>query len=665
MSTDTKKKSAGFLWHIKDRIVASVIAFMVVAVGILIIINTVQAASNMTSSSETTLSMESQNNAKILNDWLDRQGAMVEVMKASLVNMDYEDTAAIEDYLADCLAQNPTALMYYVCYDYAGGVYPADHSVLDLDPTTRGWWIDAQSAGHLVYTDPYQDFATGSMIVSATCPYVCEGHTCAVLADISLDELVSTVNSISADENTQSFLLAGDGTVVTHPNADFLPTENGSTILTDQVKVNLSDSAIQKVRDYDGETRLMAISDIESTGWKLGVSENYSVISYIVFMTVLTNVLVGAAVTAICIFLLYMLINKQLGQLGRLRLFVKDKVIGRENVKLVGSEREEIGYLLDELETRFLGTIQETADQSENISSSITSARDRVLSMNNSIGNIRTAIEQTSSSTMSQSESINSIFTLSENVSAEVESLATETREMKGKAGEIIGGLEKTIPEILANRDHAVEIVDTSKKNLEEAIAETKIIEEIVEVSKTIMSIANQTNLLALNASIEAARAGEAGRGFAVVADEINNLSSNTSSEIEKVNDLTQRVTESVKKLADESTSVLEFVSMDVIRDYEVLTQLASDYKKDASYYAETSNDLGTSSEGLAGSVQTINSLLDDLNNSQKELTEVIESVNDNIRSMNSDSEDTTKEMEDVMERVGKLKETVDRFHLD
>ncbi len=665
MNTETGKKQSHFLWHIKDRIMAFAILFMIAAVSVLIVINSVQAASNMRTTAESTISMEAEDNARILNDWLERQGAMVEVMKASLINMDYEDTEAIEDYLADCLAVNPSALMYYVCYDYDGGVYPADHSVLDLDPTTRGWWIDAQAAGHLIYTDPYQDFATGSMIVSATVPYQCEGHTCAVLADISLDEIVTTVNAISKDENIQSFLLAQDGTVVTHPNEAFLPTEEGGTVLPDEIALDLSNTSVQKLKDYDGQTKLMVAADIESSGWKLGISEKYSVVSYIVFMTVLTNAIVGILVTAVCVVILSILINGQLGQLGRLRLFVKDKVIGRENVKLTGSEREEIGYLLDELETRFLGTIQETAVQSDSISGSIQSARERVLSMNDSIGKISSAIDQTSSSTMTQAESINSIFTLSENVSSEVESLANETREMKEKAGEIIGGLEKTIPEIMENRDNAIKIVDTSRVKLEEAIAETKVIEEIVEVSQTIMNIADQTNLLALNASIEAARAGEAGRGFAVVADEINNLSSSTGSEIEKVNELTARVMESVKKLADESSGVLEFVSTDVLRDYEMLTQLANDYKRDASYYAQSSTDLGASSEGLASSVQTINSLLDSLNRSQDEINDVIESVNDNIRSISSDSEDTTREVDDVMERVGKLKETVEKFHLD
>ena len=85
--------------------------------------------------------------------WLKEQGDLLGVIKSTVSQMEYEDTAAIEDYLEQCLAQNPSALMYYVCYDYDGGVYPADHSVLDLDPTTRGGWIEAQAAAGLMHSN--------------------------------------------------------------------------------------------------------------------------------------------------------------------------------------------------------------------------------------------------------------------------------------------------------------------------------------------------------------------------------------------------------------------------------------------------------------------------------------------------------------------------------
>ena len=53
--------------------------------------------------------------------------------------------------------------MYYCCFGYNGGVLPADHSQLDLDPTTRSWWTEAVSKNGLIFTNPYMDFATGKI----------------------------------------------------------------------------------------------------------------------------------------------------------------------------------------------------------------------------------------------------------------------------------------------------------------------------------------------------------------------------------------------------------------------------------------------------------------------------------------------------------------------
>ena len=659
-----KSTKVGFLWHIKNLIIASTIGLMLVIVVVLVAINSVGTSSKLSYFGNVLIEKDAGSNAELINEWIKAQGEKVELMKASLMKMDYEDTAAIENYLEDCLKQNPSALMYYVCYDYDGGVFPADHSKLDLDPTTRSWWTDAQAAGELIYTDPYQDFATGGMIVSASSPYECEGHTCAVLADISLDSLVEIVGEISTQEYIESFLLASDGSVITHPNSEFLPKEEGNTVLPDKISMDLNKTDVQTITDYDGEKKLLVVADIPQTGWKLGVSEKKSVITSDVMKVVLENVITALIIVIVAAILLYLLIRQQLGQLNRMRLFIKDKIIGRENVKLMSSESVEIGYLIDELESRFLGTIRETAKESSVIREDMASTLTRVQSMNESIENISSAIENTSDNTRIQSSSIDSIFGMSGEISTAVDSLAEETQQMAEKAHSIITEIESSLPDIINNKNRTIEIAKVSKEKLSAAVEDTKVIEQIVDVSNTIMSIASQTNLLALNASIEAARAGEAGQGFAVVADEIKNLSSTTSSEIEKVNSFTSKVMESVHRLADESMKILDFLGTDVMRDYEMLAKLADNYKSDAEFYANESSTIGASSEELAASITNINHLLQQLQASQQELSNAIQDVNRNVQSMSENSGSATREVGDVMSRVETLQSTVDMFHV-
>lgn len=653
-----------FLWYIRGRIIFTVVALFAIASIALVSVNAANISKNLVNYGQTIVKQDASNNAKIINDWLTEQGNNVSLMTKTLSIMEYEDTEAIENYIADCMTDNSSALMYYVCYDYDGGVYPADHSVLDLDPTTRGWWKDAQAAGHLIYTDPYQDFATGSMIVSACVPYTCEGHTCAVLADISLDELLSIVNGISTDATIESFLLSSDGSVVVHPHAEFNPTEDGSTVLSDKVEIKIDSTDVQKIKDYDGNNKYAAVANIENTGWKLGVTQNISIIHSAINKAIVQSIIIAVAIIAAAVVILLLLIKNQLGQLNHMRLFIKDNVIGRENVKKMPSESAEIGYLIDELETRFLSTIRETATESQKIGEAIKNTNEHVSAMTNSIENVSTSISQASENTNEQSQNVESISMFSNELSEAVDALANETQEMATKADEIITRIGETLPEIIESREKAITITNDSKVSLSEAIEEAKVIEEIVEVSKTIMGIADQTNLLALNASIEAARAGEAGRGFAVVANEINNLSATTNIEVEKINDLTRRVMESTTKLSDESSKVVDFLETSVMKDYETLADLAKRYQDDATFYANESSTIGASSEEIAASISNINNLLENLNASQQELNTTIQSINSDVQNVTSNAEGTAKEVSGVEKRAEKLNNTVKTFHI-
>ena len=652
------------LWHIKDRVVFLVIGFIVLTTLVVSAVGLVFTYNNSNNYYSQIVLNNAKDNAEIINKWFINQGSFVNTMAKSLSVMDYEDTEAIEDYLESCLADNDAALMYYVCYDYDGGVYPADHSVLDLDPTTRGWWIDAQNAGHLVYTEPYQDFATGSMIISATVPYTCEGHTCAVLADISLGSLLEIVNGIQTDANTESFLLNTDGSVIVHPNEMFNPTEEGTTILSDKISIDINNINTQTVKDYDGQTKIMALSEVETTGWKLGVATNKSVIFTQINKIMLTNIVISVCMivgSSICI---SFILKGQLEPLNRMRLFIKDTVIGRENLVDQDSESKEISYLINKFEDKFLTTIKVTKDISEDIAVEIINANNNITSMTNNIEDVCNNMNTASLNIGEQTDNINNIFGKSANISKSVEDLANNTQRMAEKAGEIIDNIEKTLPEIIANHNKAIEIAKVSSEKLENAIEDTKVIEQITDISGSINAIAEQTNLLALNASIEAARAGEAGRGFSVVAQEIKSLSESTGNEINKINTIIEKVIDSVKRLSDESMKVITFLNENVMHDYQVLANISENYNNDAKFYATESGTIGASTEELTASIFEINELLNKLNISGQELNDVVQSVNASIQEITANSEETKTETESISEKANILKSTVDTINI-
>lgn len=179
MGAETSKKTkekANFLGSIKGKIILYVTLCTILMIAVTAVINSIALKDALKTSEHDLLIADAKNTSNVIDEWLVRQGDIVETMKCSIETMDKDDKEAIMDFLEVNLKNNKDALMYYCCFGYDGGVFPADHSTLDLDPTTRSWWIDALAKEELIYTAPYTDFATGQMIVSIAVPFKIEGE---------------------------------------------------------------------------------------------------------------------------------------------------------------------------------------------------------------------------------------------------------------------------------------------------------------------------------------------------------------------------------------------------------------------------------------------------------------------------------------------------------
>ena len=305
------KKQTGyhFLNSIKGRIIMYVMLCTVVIIAVTACINTVVLRDALKTSEQELLMTEAESNSDVIDEWLIRQGDIVKTMQSALEIMDSNDKEAIMDFLEVNLANNEDALMYYCCFGYDGGVFPADHSSLDLDPTTRSWWTDAIAKGDLIYTAPYTDFATGQMIVSIASPFMMGNEQAVVLADITIDSLIEIVQNVSTDESIQTFLLAADGSVVTHENAEYLPKEEGNTILTDKVQLDLSGNSVSTFKDYDNVKKYYAVHTVDTTGWQLGITQNTSVISNKIMNNLILPLITNVILLVLSVILLNLVIN--------------------------------------------------------------------------------------------------------------------------------------------------------------------------------------------------------------------------------------------------------------------------------------------------------------------------------------------------------------------
>lgn len=659
-----KSEKQSFWGSIKGSIILYVALSTILIIAVTGVINSIVLSDALKTSEHSVLSTEAESTSDIIDEWLVGQANVVETMKSALENMDKEDTKAIMDFLEANLANNDNALMYYCCFGYNGGVLPADHSSLDLDPTTRSWWTDALSKGGLIYTAPYTDFATGQMIISIAVPCKIDGEQAVVLADITIDNLIEIVKNVSTDESIQTFLLAEDNSVITHENEAYLPKEEGNTVLTDMLQIDLESNDISTFTDYDGVRKYCIVRTVENTGWKMGITQSTSVIGNKVSSNLVFPLAADIILLVLSIIVLNIVVSVMLKPLGELKKFVKKKVIGNQNCKPEKSEVKEISYLKSELENRVISTIRKTQQETIHIRDMISGTNTHVSKMNGNITEISAIMEETGASVAGQTQSIGDIDSTCKDVTGAIDELAESAQTVTSRAKEIIERVEQMVPELLEDKENAIKVTVDSREKLRTAIEETKVISQIAEVSQAISEIAEQTNLLSLNASIEAARAGEVGRGFAVVAEEIKKLSETTGNEIGKVNALIEKVLRSVGALSEASNHIITFLDEVVLKDYDKLETLADNYKDDATYYAQVSSMLSENAKELRSSITSINEILDTINLSQKELDTAVQSVNGNLQEITYASETVSEETQDVMNSISSLQTTIQQFQV-
>ena len=651
-------------------VILIVIAAMLVSTGI--IVGT--SGKKLTNELKSELQINADKYANSINSWIEMEKGLSAAGAAAfsaIPDADY-DRDHIQKLVTTEAEGHPEFLNLYY------GMEDKVHLQMDpnavppegYDPTARGWYKAAKAAGTTIVTDPYMDVLIGGMCITIATPVYRNGQLAGVLGcDFTLDYISEVVNGIPYEKGEYGFLIDASGNYIMHENQAYLPGEDTATSAL-SVMSGISDiisnpgSAVITTKDYDSEQNYFATSKIESCDWSLGLALPSSNVNGTIYSLIITAIIIAVIAIIAVIVIMARLIGVQLAPMEDMKTFIKEKVIGNENIKDSDSEVEEIRYLLTELESRVIDTIHKTKGESQLIRDKMTSASDKINGINDSITEINQAMHRTEGGIVSQTESIHHIEEICSNVMSTTETFTADTRQMSERTDEIIGRVKAMVPDILNNKKNAVDMTNRTSAELEEALKGIQVIEQIVDVANAIQGIANQTNLLALNASIEAARAGEAGRGFAVVADEINSLASTTGSEIDKVNALTGEVTANVNELSKVSNQIIKFLTENVLKDYDNLETLANNYMEDANYYSDISRELGTGAEDVSASVSQINKVLESISTAQQELGDAVHDISGNMQSITESSADVSGEAREVMESITTLQDTTDRFNV-
>jgi len=289
------------------------------------------------------------------------------------------------------------------------------------------------------------------------------------------------------------------------------------------------------------------------------------------------------------------------------------KISNKEKTVITGTDRE------DELGTmsRTLLNLQESIEKQSKLEAemSITELRKREenkSAMNNlanlldkQVGSIVTIIEQTAEDLQNISNTLTStsektshqsytVAKASQLASANVQTVAAASEELSASIQDLVKNISDTAT---ATRKctKSAQISQNYLKVLQVSV------DEIDSVIQSINGVASQTNLLALNATIEAARAGEMGKGFAVVANEVKTLSSATNKMTEEI----------AKKISDIKISA----SDTIISMQDIMKQIESVDERTTSISSAIEEQNASTAE-ISRSAQEASSCTSDVYNS-------------------------------------------------
>ena len=469
-------------------------------------------------------------------------------------------------------------------------------------------------------------------------------------ASTELTKVSDFVTKLS-DGNSTVYVLSRQGTVLAHPNMDYVQNQEDFSSLEFVQASSAEQSKTLETKNIQGEKVMVSYSRNEMAGWLIAVETPVSAAMASAYKLLDTSIILFI-IAAIIVGLLGLYFSRQFTK-PLIDLTSIIKTIAEGNLKdfdVKNKSKDEIGQLYDSLKTMnqnlrgLVGNIQRVSSTLASHSLQLTSTTEETA---RSLTQVVTTINEMAQGNSEQAAMLQDTT----NAIAEVDNIVSEatmkTEIGADKAKESLN-LAKEGQKVIERQSQKIEENNRYTNAVGESIHQLATMAgEIRNIIGEINSISEQTNLLALNASIEAARAGEAGRGFAVVAEEIRKLAEQSGGSTKKIEDIVNGINGRINETVHNMNQVKESVI--------VMGASAEDTKESFGKIFASITELAQISHDVSIALEKINNQTKEVTNQAESISAVVEEASAGMQEISASSEEQLASIETIAQSSGQL----------